>query len=316
MKKHLALLAKLAVMGGLLAVLYRNVDFAEFRAALAGLRWGWLPLIYALFLLNTTLSAWKWKMLLAADGVQVTLPRLLSSYLIGTFFNLFLPSSIGGDSYRVVDASRHGGAAKSFASVFADRLTGFLALAIWGLLFSAIGWSRLPDKRILFLPVLVFGLMAAMVFALVQRTALVAVWRFLRLDRLSKLDVFLHRFLDSLAGYHADRALLANVFGISLFFQMMAIAIIFCISRALAWQVPFIYFCIFVPLITLGEALPISIFGIGVRDSLYVFFFAQGGASREQALALALVYVLITIVYSLLGGVLFLLRKPPAASPS
>ena len=70
MKKHLALLAKLAVMGGLLAVLYRNVDFAEFRAALAGLRWGWLPLIYALFLLNTTLSAWKWKMLLAADGVQ------------------------------------------------------------------------------------------------------------------------------------------------------------------------------------------------------------------------------------------------------
>ena len=316
MKKHLALLAKLAVMASLLAVLYRNVDFAEFRAALAGLRWGWLPLIYALFLLNTTLSAWKWKMLLAADGVQVTLPRLLSSYLIGTFFNLFLPSSIGGDSYRVVDASRHGGAAKSFASVFADRLTGFLALAIWGLLFSAIGWSRLPDKRILFLPVLVFGLMAAMVFALVQRTALVAVWRFLRLDRLSKLDVFLHRFLDSLAGYHADRALLANVFGISLFFQMMAIAIIFCISQALAWQVPFIYFCIFVPLITLGEALPISIFGIGVRDSLYVFFFAQGGASREQALALALVYVLITIVYSLLGGVLFLLRKPPAASPS
>ena len=312
MKRHLTLLAKLAVMGGLLAVLYRNVDFIAFKGALAGLQWGWLPLIYALFLLNTTLSAWKWKMLLAADGVQVPLPRLLSSYLIATFFNLFLPSSIGGDSYRVVDASRHGGAAKSFASVFADRLTGFLALAIWGLLFSALGWSRLPDKRILFLPVLVFGLMAAMVFALVQRTWLVAVWRFLRLDRLQKLDAFLHRFLDSLAGYHANRALLAKVFGISLSFQMMAIAIIFCISQALAWQVPFIYFCIFVPLITLGEALPISIFGIGVRDSLYVFFFAQGGATREQALSLALVYVLITVVYSFLGGILFLLRRPAA----
>ena len=147
---------------------------------------------------------------------------------------------------------------------------------------------------------------------MVQRTWLFAIWRFLRLDRLSKLDAFLHRFLDSLAGYHADRALLARVFGISLLFQMLAIVIIFCISQALAWAVPFIYFCIFVPLITLGEALPISIFGIGVRDSLYVFFFAQGGASREQALSLALVYVLITIVYSLLGGVLFLLRRPRA----
>ncbi len=310
MKKHLALMVKLLVMAGLLAFLYRHVDFVAFRGALTGVKWGWLPLIYALLLMNTTLSSLKWQLLLKTDGVRVPLKSLLSSYLIGTFFNLFLPSSIGGDSYRVVEASRHGGAAKSFASVFADRLTGFLALAIWGLLFSAVGWSSLPDKRILWLPVLVFGLMAAMVFALVQRTWLVAVLRLLHFDRLKKLDAFLHRFLDSMAGYHADRALLAKVFSISLFFQMMAMVIIFCISKAMDWHVPFIYFSIFVPLITLGEALPISIFGIGVRDSLYVFFFSQGGASREQALSMALVYVLITTGYSLLGGVLFLLRRP------
>jgi len=309
-KKRLTLVAKLVVMAGLLAVLYRHVDFDAFRGALAGMKWGWLPLIYALLLMNTTLSSLKWQLLLRADGVRVPLPSLLSSYLIGTFFNLFLPSSIGGDSYRVVEASRHGGAAKSFASVFADRLTGFLALAIWGLLFSAVGWSSLPDKRILWLPVLVFGMMATMVFALVQRTWLVAVLRFLHFDRLNKLDAFLHRFLDSLASYHANRALLAKVFSISLFFQIMAMVIIFSISKAMGWQVPFIYFSIFVPLITLGEALPISIFGIGVRDSLYVFFFSQGGATREQALSMALVYVLITTVYSLLGGVLFLLRRP------
>lgn len=312
MKKRLTLLGKLLVMSGLLALLYRRVDLASFWGALTDLQWGWLPLIYALLLFNTAISAWKWQQLLRADDVRVPLRSLLVSYLIGTFFNLFLPSSIGGDSYRVVDASRHGGAAKSFASVFADRLTGFLALAIWGLVFSAIGWSRLPDKRILWLPVLIFGLMAGLVFAVVQRTWLVAIWQALRLHRLRKLDIFLHRFLDSLAGYRANGGLLARVFGTSLLFQMLAIVIIFCISQALNWPVAFIYFCIFVPLITLGEALPISIFGIGVRDGLYVFFFAQAGASREQALSLALVYVLITLVYSLLGGVLFLLRRPVA----
>lgn len=312
MKKRLTLLGKLLVMSGLLALLYRRVNLTSFWGALTDLQWGWLPLIYALLLFNTAISAWKWQQLLRADGVRVPLRSLLVSYLIGTFFNLFLPSSIGGDSYRVVDASRHGGAAKSFASVFADRLTGFLALAIWGLVFSAIGWSRLPDKRILWLPVLIFGLMAGLVFAVVQRTWLVAIWQALRLHRLRKLDAFLHRFLDSLAGYRANGGLLARVFGTSLLFQMLAIVIIFCISQALNWPVAFIYFCIFVPLITLGEALPISIFGIGVRDSLYVFFFAQAGASREQALSLALVYVLITLVYSLLGGALFLLRRPAA----
>ncbi len=314
MKSRILPFAKLAVMALLLGLLYRKVDFAAFHGALAELKWGWLPLIFALFLVNSSLSAWKWKLLLASDGVRVSFSALLSSYLIGSFFNLFLPSSIGGDSYRVVDASRHGGSAKSFASVFADRLSGFLALASWGLLFTAIGWRHLPDKRILWLPVVVFGLMAGMVFAIVQRRALVAVLRLFRIDRLKKLDGFIHRVLDSVATYGSSRALVARVFAISLSFQMLAITIIFCISRAMAWEMPFIYFSIFVPLITLGEALPISIFGIGVRDGLYSFFFAQGGATHEQALAMALVYVLLTIVYSLLGGLLFLLRKPPAAA--
>lgn len=315
MKKHLTVLAKLTVMILLLGMLYRNVDFVEFRAALGGLQWGWIPLIFALMLGNTVINSWKWGLLLRADRIVVPLHSLICTHLIGSFFNLFLPSSIGGDAYRVVHVGQRAGAgsgAKSFASVFAERLMGFLALAIWGLLFSAIGWSRLPDKRILFLPVLVFGIMGAMVFSLVQRTWLVAVWNFLRLNRLRKLDAFLHRFLDSIAGYHADRRLIAAVFVLSLVFQMTAITIIFSISRALGWDVAFVYFCIFVPLITLGEALPISIFGIGVRDGLYVFFFSQAGATHEQALSFALVYVLLTLVYSLLGGLLFLLRRPPA----
>ncbi len=310
MKKQLGLLAKLAVMAGLLALLYRKVDFADFRAALVGLQWGWLPIIYVLLFVNTVLNSWKWGLLLRADGIRMSLGSLICSHLIGTFFNLFLPSSIGGDAYRVVDVGRraHAGA-KSFAAVFAERLMGFLALALWGLLFTAIGWARLPDPRILFLPVVVFVLMGALVFAVIQRTWLMAVWNFLRLNRARRLDAFLSRFLDSLAGYHADRKLVAVVFVLSLVFQMIAITTIFLISQALNWSVPFIFFCIFVPLITLGEALPISIFGIGVRDSLYVFFFVQGGATREEALAMALVYVLITLVYSLVGGVIFLLRR-------
>lgn len=310
MKKQLGLLVKLAVMAGLLALLYRKVDFADFRAALAGLQWGWLPIIYVLLFVNTVLNSWKWGLLLRADGIRMSLGSLICSHLIGTFFNLFLPSSIGGDAYRVVDVGRraHAGA-KSFAAVFAERLMGFLALALWGLLFTAIGWARLPDPRILFLPVVVFVLMGALVFAVIQRTWLMAVWNFLRLNRARRLDAFLSRFLDSLAGYHADRKLVAVVFVLSLVFQMIAITTIFLISQALNWSVPFIFFCIFVPLITLGEALPISIFGIGVRDSLYVFFFVQGGATREEALAMALVYVLITLVYSLVGGVIFLLRR-------
>ena len=52
--------------------------------------------------------------------------------------------------------------------------------------------------------------MGALVFAVIQRTWLMAVWNFLRLNRARRLDAFCRAF-DSLAGYHADRKLVAVV---------------------------------------------------------------------------------------------------------
>jgi hypothetical protein len=65
-----------------------------------------------------------------------------------------------------------------------------------------------------------------------------------------------------------------------------------------------------VPLITLVEALPISIYGIGVRDATYALFFCAVGVPRVEALSMAVAYVMVTLLYALGGGVLFLLRGP------
>ena len=318
MKKSLSILLKLAVMAGLLAFLYSKIDFTVFRASLASFRLAFLPLVFALLFANTVLNSWKWNLLLRADGIPMPLRSLVVSHLIATFFNLFLPSSIGGDAYRIVDVGRRTRAgAKSFAAVFAERLAGFLALAVWGLLFAAAGYRHLANPRLLLLPVLVFLLMGILVAFVVQQRALLYLWGLFRLDRLGKLDAFLRRFLASIARYRSDRPLLCKVFALSLLFQMIVIVTIYSLSRALHWTVPFPLFCVFVPLITLGEALPISIFGIGIRDSLYVFFFARPelGVSSEQALAFAAVYVAVSVTYSLLGGLLFLLRPAPPPAP-
>lgn len=306
---------KLLVMAALLSFLYWKIDFAQFADALKNFAWAALPAAYGMLFFNTCLNSWKWGLLLASDGVRLPFPRLVASHLVATFFNLFMPSSIGGDVYRIVDVGISAGGARSFASVFCERLVGFLALAVWGLAFSAVGWRDLPDKRILLLPIAVFALMAAMTAAVVQRRALEWAMRLFRVDRIApKLHAFARGVLDSVAVYRARPRLLLGVFALSLVFQMVVITTIFLLSRALGWAVPFPYFCIFVPLITLGEALPISIFGIGVRDGLYVFFFSFAGVAREKALALSMVYVFVSILYSLLGGVVFLFKKRAKAA--
>ena len=61
-----------------------------------------------------------------------------------------------------------------------------------------------------------------------------------------------------------------------------------------------------IPLITLTEALPISINGIGVRESAFAFFFVMYGHTVEQGLAVSLVIVAERYLLGLFGGSLLL----------
>ena len=56
------------------------------------------------------------------------------------------------------------------------------------------------------------------------------------------------------------------------------------------------------------EALPVSIYGIGIRDVGYVFFFGWAGMTDLHTRSLALLFLTITLCYSLIGGLLYLGR--------
>lgn len=305
---------RMGVSLALLAVLYLRIRPETLLQTLRGAAVAWLPVLFTLLFFNTFISALKWKLLLGADRVRVGLWTLVASYLVGSFFNLFLPSSIGGDAYRVVDVARRGGgAAGSFASVFADRLTGFLAVAIWGLAFAAIGFRLLPDPGVLLIPAVVFiGLLFA-AWLPAQPGLVRKILAVLGLHRRPRVNAFAEGFLSSIAAYRRRPAVLAAAMGLSLVFKGVTVAVIAILARMLELPVSPLYLSVIVPLVTLLEALPISVFGLGVRDVSYVFFLGAIGVPQEQALALSLVYVAVTIVYVAAGGVLFMLRPAPEA---
>ena len=90
---------------------------------------GYLGVVGCIVLVNIVLSSLKWRILLLSDQINIPLSKLVVSYVIGSFFNVFLPSTIGGDSYRIYDIMRQSGqGVRTAASVFADRLSGFIAL--------------------------------------------------------------------------------------------------------------------------------------------------------------------------------------------
>ena len=308
-KKVLLLICKLLFSGGLLFLLYRKIPLQDLQGLLASVNYWFLLPIGVLLFVNTVLSAWKWRLLLLADGVNIPLSTLTVTYLIGSFYNLFLPSSIGGDSYRIYDiAKKSSDGVRSAASVFADRFSGFLALVILSLISSILVAREFNNLMFFLGPLLILFLLLAILTALVKQKPIRLFLRVTRLDRFAVITRLVDKFFLSFQCYGADRRLLARVMEISFAFQLSVICIVYLLSLALHASVSFFYFSAFVPLITLLEALPVSIYGLGLRDAGYVFFFGWAGMTNLETRSLALLFLGITVCYSLLGGIVYLVR--------
>ena len=77
------------------------------------------------------ISSVKWSLFIHERGIQISQLRLFKLYLIGKFFNNFLPSMVGGDVARIYLLGQlMNSHSRSFASVFLERATGVVGLTL------------------------------------------------------------------------------------------------------------------------------------------------------------------------------------------
>ena len=129
---------------------------------------------------------------------------------------------------------------------------------------------------------------------------------FTTITRIGVVARLTDKLFSSFSSYGREREVIVKVMLLSFLFQFSVITVVYLMARALGVTLPFYYFSAFVPIITLMEALPISIYGIGVRDYGYVYFFSQVGMGDSQTRSLALFFMATAVCYSLIGGLFFL----------
>lgn len=318
---------KLAVTALLLFLLYRKVDARAFADLFRHLDGRPLPLFFAIAFFNMWLSSVRWRLFLRADGLDLPVRKLFASHWIASFCNFFLPSNVGGDVYRIADVGlKSGSAARSTASVFMDRLTGFLAMSLLGFVFPLLGLRIVPREHWpwLFVPVAFFVAFLGVFVATLRCQGVVrAAVRLLPRRARTKAEGLLDAFFSSVNAYAGRPAALAGAFALSLAFQMLVFTAIWATGLALRYPVPIRFYCVFAPLVCILEALPISINGMGLREAAYAVFFSvafplvghappEGVSAADYAKtcagAMALCYMALTLLYALGGGVLLLRR--------
>src|SRR5688500_4452322 len=126
---------RLLVGLGLTAWLVALADPHRVLASLTSAHAGWLIGAVGLVLIDRTLMAYRWVLLLRAVDTARAIPLwgVMRIFFVSTFLGTFLPASVGGDAVRTIHLSRlQVPPADALASVVVDRLLGTLSVLVTG----------------------------------------------------------------------------------------------------------------------------------------------------------------------------------------
>ncbi|MCP5471091.1 MAG: flippase-like domain-containing protein [Sinobacteraceae bacterium] len=250
---------------------------------------------------QTALSAVKWQLLLRRQGVtSLGYPQLLKIYLVGNFINLFMPSMLVGDAYRAARLRPHAeGWQGAVPSVLVDRATGLAML----LLIGALGLLYVYAREYLLPGAL--GLLAGAVLLYLLLLGPVAGWTARRnVTGSSRLARLLGQVAEALRPGPA----LLWVLLISCLFHFNTIVINWLYCQALGLPVRLELLLAIVPAVYLLEMVPLSINGIGVRESAFALLFRQVGLDPLSGVALGLTVSVMRYVAGLVGGAVMALE--------
>jgi uncharacterized membrane protein YbhN (UPF0104 family) len=121
------------------------------------------------------------------------------------------------------------------------------------------------------------------------------------------------RLFDDLHGFRNQGGALLAAFVASTVVQISRIYVHYLVGLALGVRIAAGYYFLFVPILAALISLPISLNGLGVREGAAVVLFGMAGLTKEQAFAVPFVTYLVSVVISLLGGLIFLSRPPRRA---
>jgi uncharacterized membrane protein YbhN (UPF0104 family) len=307
-KPLLIFLLKLLISAGLIAYFLSRMHVERFVETFAAAKFSYIALALGVYLIAQGVSAVRWATLARPLGIKTPFKDLIQYYLIGMFFNLFAPSTVGGDVTRVYylvkdeEAQAKGRPVTTVhaaMSVLMDRAIGMVVL-VW---LGALGLLWFPNyavpetaRNATFL--LALGLLAGALLTPVLR-------RFLPEDG-HQLAVKLRLALRSYRLHW--RALLVAAL-LSLAVHLVQAWMHTVMGRALGLEVPFSFCLIAYPLVGTFAAIPITLNGLGLREGGYIFLLAVIGIGTEQSIAFGLLLFLIVALDSLLGGLLFLFQR-------
>lgn len=250
-------------------------------------QWLFLGLFFAL--LNETLAAVRWWLVLRAFGTPVTLGRVFIFCGAGAFFSLGLPGTGGGDAFRILYIIRLYPQKKLRASltVLADRLCGLVALILALSTSLIVNWRLFEGHpithKLLTISVSILGSAVILIF-LWWLTTLPAIRSLWVPGFLSPLRKRFHHLGHIFTGLSSRPILIFVGIIVSIGATLAHFSTYFFSAKAFAVSLNVMNIFSIMPVVDTLVAIPVTLFGIGLRETLFqellgTIYSVPGGAA-------------------------------------
>ena len=259
---------------------FTKIDFKDVWGVLKQASWTPLAGAALFLLLSKAMASLRLNLYFHQIGVKLTQKSNAKLYLLGMFYNLFLPGGIGGDAYKGYAVKKKFQVrTKSVVGVLLlDRLSGMLLLVLYACILGLLVENEeFYEYKWLFGLTIVGGLLVSWIFNKKYFNYVYPVyWKSLGYS--SIVQVFqLICVLFILRSLHIEDNILAYLF-------------IFLISSAVA-------------------VLPVTIAGIGLRELVFLYGARWLGLDENTSIGISVLFFFITALVSF-AGVYYHFKKP------
>ncbi|MDC6362759.1 MULTISPECIES: lysylphosphatidylglycerol synthase transmembrane domain-containing protein [Flavobacteriaceae] len=272
LRKKLITALKIVISAVLIYFIFTKIELKDVLQTLKKSGPIYLVLAILLFILSKVLAAFRLQLYFHQIGAKITQLANLKLYLLGMFYNLFLPGGIGGDAYKgyVVQKEYKPGTKKVVSVLFIDRLSGMLLLFVYACTLALLSSSAFFN-----------GLNG--LIALAIPLSIVVFWWVNKRFFISGFPVFWKSL------------------GYSALVQLAQLVCVLCILKSLSIGLDVVEYLFVFLVSSIVSVIPLTIGGIGSREVTFLYGAEWLGLNASTSIGISFTFFLITALISLMG---------------
>lgn len=278
-KKGVTLL-KVAISAALLYFIFTKIPLSEVLTIVRRSQPLYVFGALLFFVISKIIAAFRLNLYFYEIGVYLTQKNNLKLYLLGMFYNLFLPGGIGGDAYKGYYVKQHFEVPtkKVVAVLLLDRLSGLLLLFVFACILALT--LKVPE-------LLPFNWLIGLCIPM----SIIIFWGLQK------------RFFSYIIAVFWRSSILSS------FVQLAQLGCVLMILQALNIEVSAIEYLFIFLISSIVSVLPLTIGGIGSRELVFLYGALWLGLEEDRSVGISMLFFLITAFVSVLG-IWYHFKKP------